>query len=120
LLAVACAEATAPVSESVYSLERLDNTALPAPLLVDYDIRVDLVADTLRLRADSTFIEVAILRGTWDTQGLVSADTAVGTYTHSGSSLLLLTAGAGLTRLIAAGDSLMLHDAHDFTFRKLR
>lgn len=105
---IACAtDLVDPVStELAFGLESIDGVPLPFTLLIDYDIRVAVISDVIRLRSDSTFVEIAQFRGTSLTSELVVTDSVIGTYTRTGPVLYLLTTSAAAARFTFDGSTL--------------
>lgn len=115
---ISCTAIVDPVFDTVYSLESIDGASLPVTLVVDYDITVAVVTDVIRLRADSTFLEIAEFRGVSPESELTTADTVSGTYTVSGSTMWFLTTGARATRMTIQGDQLMQDGSRRFVYKR--
>lgn len=105
--ALGCAtDLVSPSTDVEYALESIDGAPLPFIMLTDYDITVAVLSDVIRLRADSTFLEIARFRGVSMDSELVVADSVVGTYTVSGQTMFLLTTSAASARMTIDGNTL--------------
>ena len=119
LVAAACAsDIVAPTPAVEYALESIDGLPLPAVLLTDYDITVSVISDVVTLRADSTFVETAVFRGTSDDVGITATDSVAGTYSVAGNVLYLQLPGARASRLEMTEDSLTQNVGRLFVYRR--
>jgi len=106
LVLAACSEVTAPSIAMEYELVSINGGALPVVLLSDYDSTVEVISDVVTLRADSTFVEIARLRGALLGSTLVVTDSVSGTWSVAGTELQLLLANARVSRFQMAGTAI--------------
>src|SRR3954463_9795808 len=96
-------DVTSPAGDIAFALESIDGQPLPVTLTTEYDFTVEVIDDVILLRGDSTFLEIAHFRGSFDDADgpspMIFADSAAGSYTRSGADLLLLLPNAQISRM---------------------
>ena len=109
LLAAACGSDTSTGPGALdavgrYALRSVNDTLLPYPLIISTGFRQDLAADTINVRQDGTFTDIAVFLTTNTTGTSTSSDTVVGTWKATTSQMVLTdNTGATLSGTLGSG-----------------
>jgi hypothetical protein len=112
LALVACGDSTGPTEASIagtYNLQSVNGLSVPLTVFQFGEDKLEITAGSLTLHANNTFSSQLTMRITEDGEVVTESDSATGTYTRNGNSLVFAADGETITGTIS-GNTITVSD----------